>query len=227
MKEGSDGRQPAQTGSFLFADLAGYTALTEAHGDDRAADLALEFFDHVRGLISERPCSLVKTLGDAVMVRADDPLTAVRLGIEIERGIGRHHGWPPVRVGIHTGRAVERRGDWFGAAVNVAARVLDAAGPGQVVVTDDTRAAINSVRLEFRALGRHELRNVLEGHDLYQALVAGEEPGAPLVDPVCRMSVDRERSDRSAEHRGATYHFCSDACAKAFAADPDLYARGA
>lgn len=218
--------QPAAA-SFLFADLAGYTALTEVHGDDRAADLALEFFDHVGGLIAGRGCSLVKTLGDAVMVRGDDPLETVRVGLVIEGGIGRHHGWPPVRVGVHTGPAVERRGDWFGAAVNVAARVLNAAEPGQVVVTDDTRVAIEPGQLEFRALGRHELRNVLEGHDLYQALVAGEEPEAPLVDPVCRMSVDPERSDRAARHRGTTYHFCSDACADAFAADPDQYAGSA
>lgn len=216
-------RGPA-TGSFLFADLAGYTALTEAHGDDHAADLALEFFDHVGGMIAGRGCALVKTLGDAVMVRGDDPLETVRVGLEIEREIGRHHGWPPVRVGIHTGRAVERRGDWFGASVNVAARVLDAAEAGQVVVTDETRAASRSQEVEFRPLGRHELRNVLEGHDLYQALVAGAEPSEPLIDPVCRMFVDRTRSDRSARRGGVTYHFCSDACADAFAANPARYA---
>ena len=226
MAQQSSGARPSSTGSFLFADLAGYTALTEAHGDDHAADLALEFFDHVGGLIAERACALVKTLGDAVMVRGDEALDTVRLGLEIEGGIGRHHGWPPVRVGIHTGRAVERRGDWFGAAVNVAARVLDAAEAGQVVVTDDTRAAARSEEIAFRSLGRHELRNVLEGHDLYQALAAGTEPSAPLVDPVCRMSVDRGLCDRSAEYRGVSYHFCSDACAEVFAADPGHYARG-
>jgi len=212
-------------GSFLFADLAGYTALTEAHGDDDAADLALEFFDHVRGMLAGRRCSLVKTLGDAVMVRGEDPLQTVQLGLEIESGIGRHHGWPPVRVGIHTGRAVERQGDWFGAAVNIAARVLAAAEPGQVVVTDDTRAATRSQEIEFRPLGRHELRNVLEGHDLHRALAAGTEPSVPLIDPVCRMFVDRRRCDRSAEYAGVTYYFCSDACAEAFAAAPSRYAR--
>jgi adenylate cyclase len=219
--------QPAGTSSFLFADLAGYTALTEAHGDDHAADLALEFFEHVRGMLTGRSCSLVKTLGDAVMVRGEDPLDTVRLGVEIEAGIGRHHGWPPLRVGIHTGPAVERRGDWFGATVNIAARVLAAAEAGQVVVTDDTRAEIRSEQLDFRALGRHELRNVLDDHDLFHALVAGSEPSAPLIDPVCAMSVDRRRCDRSAEHRGIAYYFCSDGCADAFAGDPDRYAAGA
>lgn len=212
------------TGGFLFADLAGYTALTEAHGDDRAADLAVEFFDHVAGLLAERPCDLVKTLGDAVMVRGDEILEVVLLGLEIEGGIGRHHGWPPVRVGIHAGRAVERRGDWFGAAVNVAARALDAAEAGQVVVTDDARAQIRSPLVEFRPLGHHELRNVLEGHDLFQALSAGTEPSAPPIDPVCRMYVERRRCPHSAEHRGVIYHFCSDACAGAFAATPERYA---
>jgi class 3 adenylate cyclase/YHS domain-containing protein len=178
-------------------------------------------------LIAGRGCALVKTLGDAVFLRGDNPSETVRVGLEIEGGIGRHHGWPPVRVGIHTGHAVERRGDWFGAAVNVAARVLDAAEAGQVVVTADTRAATGSREIEFRALGRHELRNVLEGHDLYQALAAGTDPSVPLIDPVCRMSVDRARCDRSSQHGGVVYYFCSEACADAFAAAPGRYASSA
>lgn len=57
--------------TFLFADLAGFTALTEAHGDEHAADLAAEFCHTVRELLPERG-ELVKMIGDAAMVRSDD-----------------------------------------------------------------------------------------------------------------------------------------------------------
>ncbi len=68
-----------QAHTFLFADLAGFTALTEAHGDEEAADLAAEFFDCVRDLLPDYGGEEVKTIGDAVMVRCDRPDAAVEL----------------------------------------------------------------------------------------------------------------------------------------------------
>ena len=56
--------------TFLFADIAGYTALTEAHGDEEAADLARDFCRAVTRLVAADDGQLGKTIGDAVMVRA-------------------------------------------------------------------------------------------------------------------------------------------------------------
>ena len=64
--------------TFLFADLAGFTALTEAHGDEDAAKLAMEFCDSVRELPPDFGAEEVRTIGDAVMLRCDDPRTSVR-----------------------------------------------------------------------------------------------------------------------------------------------------
>ena len=103
--------------TFLFADLAGFTALTEAHGDARAADLAGEFCGSVKALLPDEGAEAVKTIGDAVMVRLSDARDAVRLAVRVTDEIGAQHGVPSVRVGMHTGPAVERTGDWFGATV--------------------------------------------------------------------------------------------------------------
>ena len=63
--------------TFLFADLAGFTALTEAHGDRQAADVAAEFSAAVRRLLSSHQAEEVKTIGDALMIRGgDDPTGA-------------------------------------------------------------------------------------------------------------------------------------------------------
>ncbi len=60
--------------TFLFVDLAGYTAMTEAHGDRTASELTGEFVESVRDLMSARQAEEVKLLGDAVMARGDDPV---------------------------------------------------------------------------------------------------------------------------------------------------------
>src|SRR5829696_8231536 len=146
--------------TFLFADLSGFTALTEAHGDEEAANLVTRFAAEVRATLPDYGAEQVKTIGDAVMIRADIPERAVRLAIAIVHDLGRRHGHPAVRAGVHTGPAVERDGDWFGAAVNLAARVSGAASGGEVLVTADTASRITgdqgSPRLLLRPRGKRE-----------------------------------------------------------------------
>jgi adenylate cyclase len=129
----------AQT--FLFADLSGFTALTEAHGDEQAADLVGGFCGAVRRLLDEHQAHEVKTIGDALLLRSADAAAAIRLGLCIVHDVGAQHGFPLVRVGMHTGPAVERGGDWFGATVNLAARVSAAASGGEALLTAATSDA--------------------------------------------------------------------------------------
>jgi class 3 adenylate cyclase len=117
--------------TFLFADLSGFTALTEAHGDEQAVDLVDGFCVAVRQLLAAHHAHEVKTIGDALMLRTGDTAAAIRLGLCIVHDVGARHGFPLVRVGMHTGPAVERGGDWFGATVNLAARVSAAAAGGR------------------------------------------------------------------------------------------------
>ena len=115
--------------TFLFADLAGFTAMTEAHGDEPAADLAEEFSQLVRELLPTYDAHEVKLIGDAIMLRIPDPGNAVRLGLAIVCDVGLRHGSPTVRVGMHSGSAVKRSGDWYGSTVNIAARVAGGERP--------------------------------------------------------------------------------------------------
>ena len=116
--------------TFLFADLAGFTALTEAMGDRDAAELAGAFCDAVRELLPDHRAQEVKAIGDALMIRGDQASEAIQLGLRVVHEVGGKHFFPTVRVGMHTGPAVERNGDWFGATVNVAARVSGIAAGG-------------------------------------------------------------------------------------------------
>lgn len=130
--------------TFLFADLVGFTELTSLYGDDRAADLAVGFSDEVARIAGEHGAQAVKSIGDAVMVRANEAAQAVRLGLRLVGELDRRLAAPPVRVGMNTGPAISRRDDWFGAAVNLAARVAGAARGGEVLMTESTRAALGA-----------------------------------------------------------------------------------
>ena len=224
-------RQPVAAGAaatFLFADIAGFTALTEAHGDQQAADLVGEFCDAVRSELPASGGTHVKTSGDAVMLRIPDPGAAVLLGLTITHELMRGHGAPAVRVGLHHGPAIERDGDYLGAAVNLAARVSGEASGGEVLLTGQTAALapqLDGVFYEPR--GRQALRNVREPVELFAAVRAAESRHGGLpCDPVCRMVVDPERAAGRLVYENTAYFFCTLACAAEFASHPDRFTTG-
>jgi class 3 adenylate cyclase len=147
-------RHPAPT--FVFADLVGYTALTERHGDDAAARVAHEFWREMSALCRAHGARQVKAMGDGAMVWAPDAARAVSLATSVVRELGTRDDLLPVRVGAHTGPAVMRGGDWYGGAVNLAARLAAAAEPNQALVSGATRAAADA-SLDWPARGRREL----------------------------------------------------------------------
>ena len=80
--------------TFVFADLSGFTALTEAHGDEQAADLVGGFCVAVRQLLAAHQAQEVKTIGDALMLRSADAAAAIPLGLCIVHDVGAQHGFP-------------------------------------------------------------------------------------------------------------------------------------
>jgi len=147
--------------TFLFTDLVGFTALAAAEGDDRAAEVALEFYARVRALLVAHSAEEIKTIGDALMLRCERPDDAVRLGLRIISELEAIPGFPVARVGVHTGSAVCREGDWYGTTVNVASRLCTAAGAGSVLVSDQTcRAAGRMRRVDLGDTELHWLKNL-------------------------------------------------------------------
>ena len=156
--------------TFLFADIAGYSLLTELDGDEAAADLAMRFVSGASSVAYDHGAEVVKGIGDAVMVHADDAGRAVRLALDLVRELARDELMPPIHAGLHTGPAVGRRGDWWGATVNIAARVAAVAGPGQILLTEATRVAAgqtDSIRL--LELGALRLKNITFPVQVYAA----------------------------------------------------------
>jgi class 3 adenylate cyclase/YHS domain-containing protein len=217
----SETSPPAAT--FMFADIAGFTALTEAHGDLEAADLVADFCAAVRAELPSGSGGYVKTIGDAVMLRIEDPAEAIRIGIRIVLGQMTDRA-PSVRVGLHHGPAIERDGDYFGATVNMAARISALAKGGEVLVTGQTAALVPDLEgVYFESRGRHELRNVRGAVEVFAAVPLGGEAGNLVIDPVCNMVVDPDRAVGRLVHEGKAYFFCTLSCAGEFARRPERF----
>ena len=145
---------------LLFTDLAGSTALYERIGDARAFKLVGQHFGLLSGPIERNGGALVKTIGDAIMAAFPDGRSAVSAGLEMQRGIralqadGLVDAARLVKVGVHVGACyavtLNDRLDYFGSAVNLAARAQNEARGGEVVATE---AAIEESLPELQSRG--------------------------------------------------------------------------
>lgn len=179
----------------------------------------------MRDALATSEGDVVKTIGDAVMVRMESAGSALELGLLIVGEMAAEHRHPAVRVGMHHGPAVERNGDYFGATVNIAARVSAMAAGGEVLVTEAVRVdagELDGVRYIRR--GEHRLRNVSEPVTIFavQRSTQPQRHGWP-IDPVCQMAIEPGRGVHSVEIGHETYVFCSRECADRFSADPHAY----
>jgi adenylate cyclase len=214
-------------GTFLFADIAGFTALTEAHGDEEAAQLVDRFCGEVGALLPGFGGEKVKSIGDAVLLRMAEPRAAVALGLRLAHGMLGNHGAPTIRVGMHHGSAVCRNDDYFGTTVNLAARVSALAGGGEVLLTAATGAAAGELDgVVYEARGRHELKGIADAVEIVAAVpLAADDTAVRAIDPVCHMAVSPDRAAGRLVFEDVAYHFCTLECAGTFARDPRRYAR--
>ncbi|HEU4739321.1 MAG TPA: adenylate/guanylate cyclase domain-containing protein [Solirubrobacterales bacterium] len=141
--------------TLCFIDLTGFTRYTEEEGDIEALDVVETFVTDVEATMP-REATIVKTIGDEVMVVSPDPASLTEWAVDF---LSRFPQRPQPRVGIHYGDAVYRDGDYFGSQVNLAHRIVNRALAGEVLVTDAVCAAIaGSDSLELEAIGEVSLK---------------------------------------------------------------------
>lgn len=216
-----DGRS---TCVVLFADLAGFTALTEAHGDLDAADVAERFSALARAaLVGDG--RIVKTIGDAVMVVASEPRHATETALSLLRAVEREPAFPTVRIGLHEGAVVERDGDFFGTTVNVAARLAAHAHAGELLTTESIATGLaGRDDIDVRSLGELTFKNIATPIDVFSVEDRNRAPKTQVMDPVCHMLVDSDDAPARLPYADRRFSFCSLACAQKFAEHPERYA---
>jgi adenylate cyclase len=151
--------------TIAFADLAGYTRLTEEAGEEEAVEIVERFVQAVQDTLPG-DARVIKTIGDAVMVVGSDASALVDWAVgfqELQRGTR-----PAPRIGLHCGLALYRDGDYYGRAVNLASRVGARAAGGEVLVTEPVVSAAGP-HLEFEAIGQVKLKGFSQATDLHLA----------------------------------------------------------
>ncbi len=141
--------------TLCFIDLTGFTRYTEEEGDIEALDVVENFVATVEATMP-REATIVKTIGDEVMVVSPDPSSLTEWAVDF---LARFPQRPQPRVGIHYGDAVYRDGDYFGSQVNLVHRVVNRALAGEVLVTDSVCGAIaGRESLHFEPIGEVRLK---------------------------------------------------------------------
>jgi adenylate cyclase len=161
--------------TIAFVDIASFTALAEASGDDAAIHVLDRIDTIVRSLLVERDGKLVKHVGDGFMLAFRDPAAAVQFAVATQAELARDPELPAIRVGINTGPALYRTGDYLGSAVNVASRVVNAAMPGQILLTEPVATAASKAGIEIEELGVRLMRGVDNPLALYRVTPALRE----------------------------------------------------
>ncbi len=199
--------------SVLFADLVGFTPLSESRDPEEVRELLSRYFAESRTVIGRYGGTVEKFIGDAVMAvwgvpttHEDDAERAVRAGLELTSvvaGIGEDVGAPglALRVGVVTGEVAvtigaTAEGMVAGDAVNTAARVQSAAQPGSVYVDEATRS-LTAAAIAYSATGAHPLKGKSEPMELFAAeAVVAEVGGAQRVDGLEAPLAGRTREMR-------------------------------
>jgi adenylate cyclase len=162
-----------ENGAIVFTDIVGFTELTDAHGDDAALALLERQEAHVQSLLPEG-ARIVKELGDGLLLWFDEPRAALSTCLALQQRFEQEtDGSMPlwVRMGLHWGCPRRRGDDIVGRDVNLAARIADLAGPGEVLCSEATAATVGHLDgVEYEPLGPVFVRGFADAVPLVRAV---------------------------------------------------------
>jgi adenylate cyclase len=172
--ERAAGRLPgARHVTIAFADVAGFTKLGEALPPEELEHLASSLAELAHD-VAASPVRFVKSIGDAVMLVSTDAAPLLAAVLELA-DVAAANDLPRLRIGVASGCAVSRGGDWFGSSVNVASRVTAVARPGTVMAAESTREAVgNAAGFYWSPAGVRRLKGVKDEVKLFRVQRAVE-----------------------------------------------------
>jgi len=159
--EGAGAHEGASTVVVGFADLVGFTALSQQIPEDELAHVVGRFESVAADVVSAFGGRLIKTIGDEVMFSADDCVTGAEIALGLSEQFRAEEVVSDVRVGLAFGSVLQYEGDLYGPTVNLAHRIVGIAYPGSVVVSErmvDALAADD--RFDLVSIRAHTLRDI-------------------------------------------------------------------
>jgi adenylate cyclase len=161
-------RPPQQVETAVFADLSGFTQLTEESGDDVAAEVALSFARLASEVAAEYRGNVIKLLGDGVFLQFRDADDAVMASLQMVDS-APSRGLPDPHIGVNAGPMLYDEGDYFGRTVNLAARIATQAGSSQVFVGESVKQIANGNDFTLTDVGEFQLKGITSPVRIYRA----------------------------------------------------------
>lgn len=144
-----------------FADLVGYTALSQQIPEQELAHLVARFESVATDTVAGLGGRVVKMIGDEVLFIVDDPVNGAHIALDLADAFREDEALSDVRVGLALGSVIEQDGDVYGPVVNLANRIVGIAYPGSVVISEDMRNALrDDPSFNVRSLRSHTLRDI-------------------------------------------------------------------
>jgi adenylate cyclase len=159
-----------------FADLVGYTALSQQISDEALAHLVTRFEETAHNTVTGGGGRVVKMIGDEVMFVVEDLAEAARIALTLADVFADDDVLSDVRVGLASGPVLIQEGDYFGRVVNLASRLVNVAYPGTVVVSEEVHDALaDDPDLAWRSLRTRHLKGI-GGVPIWALQRRGDEP---------------------------------------------------
>jgi predicted ATPase/class 3 adenylate cyclase len=174
--------------TFLFTDIEGSTRLWEQHPEAMAAALGAHN-KLLSGIVSKHGGRVFKTVGDSFCCVFEEPVSAVRTAVEVQRRL-HAYPWSPeigdlrVRMAVHAGGASFDRGDYFGPTVNRVARLLAIAHGEQILLSSTAAHAVEAsgvAGVGLRDLGSHRLKDLKQAESTFQLIAEGLRSEFPVL----------------------------------------------
>jgi adenylate cyclase len=150
---------PPSPPAIVFVDLSGFTRLTRERGDESAVAAATSLQRHADATATRHGGRLVKLLGDGAMLRLSDATVGVDAALDLVETMSGE-GALSSHAGIHTGPVIERDLDVFGQTVNLASRIADVAGPGEVLASEAVVEAADDATFGFERIEDADLKGL-------------------------------------------------------------------
>jgi class 3 adenylate cyclase/Tfp pilus assembly protein PilF len=168
--------------TIMFTDIAGYTHFVETHGDIAAKSLLQTHNDIIFPIIEKHSGKIIKTIGDAVMASFHDTKDAVIAAVDIQKALKLHNKDAEkikkinIRIGIHAGNALKDGKDYFGDAVNIAARIEPTGSAGHIMVSKSVYNAVKGDKNIFCSYhGLKEAKGKSDPLEVYRVFIKHAE----------------------------------------------------
>lgn len=202
---------------ILMADLSGYTAMTEIHGDNAAVEMIEKYIKMGQNSLAGNSHLLERT-GDQLLIVSEDADDLAKTAIALKHRTEKEPNFLGIHCGLHYGPVIERNNHLFGAVVNMAARIASSAAENKILCSKEFVEALKyPEKLQLISQGNIDFKNVLEAAEIFEVLPLIQKKTRKIyIDPVCHIRLSAMEIHISLIDGEDEYFFCSEECRKIF-----------